>query len=335
MRDRNGWLLGDIVYSTPLIIGQPSLASVPKAVAHDSCINLQPCYQYKNESDCNAHLADYGCYWDRLDHTCEARECSQLCESVCNNQPSCQWDNVHNVCQDKDVSSDTCFYTWRLKDDIAHRKKVAYVGANDGMLHAFVVGVWWQDPEPSNDSDGDGEADESHWIYNPDEPDSACDGQNCTGKDEVGKELWAYIPSNLLSELNELAKPTYGKSSGCLHRTMVDLSSEAWDVYIDKDNDGIKEWHTILIGGERGGGDVYFAIDVTDPDNPEVWWEFSVLRNMVSITGSGGSYSAAMPYLDKDVYEQLKILPASYSFPYVGKIKIPDNYCFYSIPHIC
>ncbi|RLB12320.1 MAG: hypothetical protein DRG39_02200 [Deltaproteobacteria bacterium] len=334
MRNRNGWLLGDIVYSTPLVVGQPSLGSVAKVVAKDSCKALQPCFQYKNETDCSSHLNDYGCYWDRIDGTCEAMDCSRLNETVCNNQPVCQWDATEGVCEEVSVSSDSCFYTWRLKDDIAHRKKVAYVGANDGMLHAFLVGVWWDDPEPSTDSDGDGEADESHWIYNPDEPDSLCDGFICTGKEDIGQELWAYIPSNLLSELKELAKPTYGKEAGCQHKTMVDLSPEAWDVYMDLDNDGIKEWHTILIGGERGGGDVYFAIDVTDPEDPQVLWEFSTLRNMVYVSGSNGNYSADMPYLDKNGYDQIKTIAASWSNPYVGRIKIPDNYCFYSIPHI-
>ncbi len=334
MRNRNGWLLGDIVYSTPLVVGQPSLGSVPKVVAKDSCKALQPCFQYKNETDCSSHLNDYGCYWDRIDGSCEAMDCSRLNETVCNNQPVCQWNATEGVCEEVSVSSDSCFYTWRLKDDIAHRKKVAYVGANDGMLHAFLVGVWWDDPDPSTDSDGDGEADESHWIYNPDEPDSLCDGHTCTGKEDIGQELWAYIPSNLLSELKELAKPTYAKESGCLHRTMIDLSPEGWDVYMDLDNDGVKEWHTILIGGERGGGDVYFAIDVTDPEDPQVLWEFSTLRNMVYVSGSNGNYSADMPYLDKNGYDQIKTIAASWSNPYVGRIKIPDNYCFYSIPHI-
>ena len=27
-------------------------------------------------------------------------------------------------------------------------------------------------------------------------------------------------------------------------------------------------WRTIIVGGERGGGDLYFAFDVTNPDEP-------------------------------------------------------------------
>ena len=41
-------------------------------------------------------------------------------------------------------------------------------------------------------------------------------------------------------------------------------------------------WRTVIIGGERGGGDTYFAIDVTDPYQPVVLWEYSVLKNMIA-----------------------------------------------------
>lgn len=264
-RDRDGWSLGDIVYSTPVVVGPPSVSSVDPNLA-GSC------------SDCTS--------------SCGA----------------------------------TSFYCYREAQKT--RKKVVYVGANDGMLHAFVVGVWWADSSPNTDSDGDGEADESHWIYNPDEPDSECDGATCTGKDQVGKELWAYVPSNLLPELKELARADYGHQTGCAHRTMVDLSPIAWEVFIDHDGDGDREWRTVLLGGERGGGDVYFALDVTDPDNPKVLWEYSILRNMVlKLTGGSGTTDAT-PFLDKTVYDQARTLPVSWTIPYVGYLNVPSGVCF-------
>ncbi len=233
-RNRSNWSLGDIVYSTPVVVGTPVLASVPEAAVGD---------------------------------------CSCTCVTDGSINESC---------------AKQCFYCYRYKH--LHRKKVIYVGANDGMLHAFVVAKW--------------DSDNEEWVYDPSQD------------SEIGKELWAFIPSNLLSELKELARPKYGKEAGCQHRYMVDLSPDAWDVYID--HDGTKEWRTVLIGGERGGGDIYFAIDVTDPDSPQVLWEHSVVRNMlVNISGT-----QTFPF-SYDDYLKIKNLPLSWSVPYVGRLNWP------------
>jgi hypothetical protein len=98
------------------------------------------------------------------------------------------------------------------------REAVVYVGANDGMLHAF-----------AND----------------------------------GNEKFSISPSNLLSGLK-------GLRSG--HQFFADSSPRAFDIFNYSD----KEWRTILISGQRGGGDRYFAIDVTDPkagDYPKILWQ--------------------------------------------------------------
>jgi type IV pilus assembly protein PilY1 len=271
-RNRDDWILGDIVYSTPVVVQAPSLASVPPDVAAASC-----------SSDCAA-----GCE--------PITECAQK-----------------------------CFYCYRELQQ--HRKKMIYVGANDGMIHAFVAGVWWQDPSPQLDAYGNVVKDESHWIYDPNEPNSSCKNLNCTGKELVGKEQWAYIPSNLLTKLKELARPSYGTNDGCQHRFMVDLSPQAWDVYIDPDGNGPepKQWRTILLGGQREGGDVYFAMDVTDPDNPKVLWEFPTFRNLVHIFNNGVNYQAEFPYRSKSLYDQVKGLPMTWSIPYVGQLKIPAD----------
>lgn len=235
------WPLGDIVYSTPVVVGPPSVGSVAPGVAGN-------------------------------------------CE--------CDWSS--EACRKQ------CFYAYRASQD--KRKKVVYVGANDGMLHAFVVGKWDEDA--------------GAWVYDP-------------SKDsEIGQELWAYIPSNLLSEVKELAKADYGLESGCAHRFMVDLSPHAWEVYIDHDKNGQREWRTVLVGGQRGGGDVYFAIDITEPENPHLLWEYPVFRNMVQIYQNGASTVETMLYRPKSVYDQVKNLPVSWSVPYVGRLKLPDGVSF-------
>ncbi len=276
-RDRSNWVLGDIVYSTPVVVQAPSLGSLPADAA--------------------------------------AATCTGSCLTSCEAGTDC---------------AKQCFYCYRELQK--HRKKMIYVGANDGMLHAFVAGIWWQDPNPDFDADGDGTKDESHWIYDPNEPNSSCDGLNCDGKEQIGIETWAYIPSNLLSKLKELARPTYGTDS-CPHRFMVDLSPQAWDVFIDPDGDpsgtgANRQWRTVLIGGEREGGDTYFALDVTDPDNPKVLWEFPTLRNMVRVFEYGGNLQAELPYSNKTIYESIKALPSTWSVPYVGRLNIPSTVKF-------
>jgi Tfp pilus tip-associated adhesin PilY1 len=63
----------------------------------------------------------------------------------------------------------------------------------------------------------------------------------------------------------------------------VDGSPMVADVYIDANGDASKEWTTILISGQGsgngsslgGGTNYYFALDITDPDNPQPLWEFT------------------------------------------------------------
>ena len=126
------------------------------------------------------------------------------------------------------------------------RNTMVYVGANDGMLHAF-------------------------------DADSA-----------TGRELWGYIPFSLLPHLKWLADPNYA------HVNYVDLKTKISDVQIFNcdgnfhvGSNGSKCWGTVLIGGLRlGGGEItdaggtsrtsaYYALDITNPNDPQVLWEFT------------------------------------------------------------
>lgn len=149
MRDRSGWKLGDLVYSTPVVVGPPAQ------------FILEPGYQ--------AYLQAY-----------------------------------------------------------QNRQHVVYVGANDGMLHAF--------------------------------------------RASDGKELWGFVPGGILNKLPRLLDPDY------CHTSLVDLSPRAFDVQLG----GL--WRTIIVGGQRTGGDTYFAIDVTNPVSPEFLWETSMPQLTSSFT---------------------------------------------------
>jgi len=125
----------------------------------------------------------------------------------------------------------------QFRRDRRLRNRILYVGANDGMLHAFYV----------------------------DDPNG-------------GQEVWAFIPNNLLGKLKDLTSHDY---DDC-HEYFVDLSPTVADVLIDPDGAGaeLRQWRTLLIGGEREGGKAYFALDVTEPgpDQVKPLWEFSDSR---------------------------------------------------------
>jgi type IV pilus assembly protein PilY1 len=88
-----------------------------------------------------------------------------------------------------------------------------------------------------------------------------------TGNTDSGAEAWAYIPSFVLPNLYKLADKNYTN----LHQYYVDGTPVVGDVYFSAD----KTWHTILVGGLNGGGQGYYALDITNPASPSVLWEFS------------------------------------------------------------
>ena len=134
------------------------------------------------------------------------------------------------------------------------RETVVYVGANDGMLHAFTS--WKYDSENRKYT----------------KPSGTTEG--------IGDEIWAYIPQSLLPHLKWLPDPDYS------HVYYVDQMPLVADAKIGG------EWKTLLIGGLRMGGKeinvyedfgdgnenkifypTYFCIDVTSPREPKLLWE--------------------------------------------------------------
>lgn len=165
--------------------------------------------------------------------------------------------------QGYDISfNDTTYANYR--NAATDRRQVVFVGANDGMLHAFNSG-----------------------FYDP-----STKGYLTTNGTEVahplGSELWAYIPYNVLPHLQYLSDPSYP------HVYYVDGQPQLYDVNdIWSAGSGITHtdgWGTILVVGMRfGGGEIqidpdsdpdadasddltlrssYIVMDVTDPEVP-------------------------------------------------------------------
>ncbi len=133
----------------------------------------------------------------------------------------------------------------------ASRRTVVYLGANDGMLHAF---------------------------------DGSLSGSS------AGTELFAYLPSFLYGDsstaatrgLAALGNPSYA------HRPYVDATPLTFDVDFARVGGAspaatTSDWRTVLIGGLGRGGRGYYAIDVTDPSSwtseaavaGKVLWEYT------------------------------------------------------------
>lgn len=86
------------------------------------------------------------------------------------------------------------------------------------------------------------------------------------GFDENGSERFAFIPTAVLDKLYVLSGQNY---KGTKHRFFVDGTPVVSDVLINN------KWRTVLIGTLRGGGRSVFALDVTEPGNEKLLWEFS------------------------------------------------------------
>lgn len=80
-----------------------------------------------------------------------------------------------------------------------------------------------------------------------------------------GEERWAYVPLITMKKLTRQAGTDYATH----HQFTADGSPDVADVYFKSD----KKWHTVLVAGLGGGGRGYYALDVTDPEDPVPLWE--------------------------------------------------------------
>ncbi len=172
------------------------------------------------------------------------------------------------------IYSDTTYSAFTGTSAYRNRGMV-FTGGNDGMLHAFKLGkleLSWSGQTGTQKA----------MLSNPDL------------STPLGYEEWAFIPRNAQPYLKYLMDPDY------CHLFYTDLSPYVFDASINgnpTDTRTSTSWRTVLIGGMRNGGacrDIsssctdcvktpisnqgyssYFALDVTDPANPSLLWEFS------------------------------------------------------------
>lgn len=143
---------------------------------------------------------------------------------------------------------------------VAGRQPAIYVGANDGMLHAFR---------------GHGPKSCISIVGGVEVTDASCLAS-------AGAEMFSYVPNAVYENLASLSEPTYE------HKYFVDGAPRAGDAYIDLGDGAGKQWRTVLVGSVGAGGRGVFALDVTDPENfneSNVLWEFGYAAGVACTTG--------------------------------------------------
>lgn len=194
---------------------------------------------------------------------------------------------------DKDPNiSDPADNSRFITGDVYRSRGMVFAGGNDGMLHAFKLGKLELYPNA-----------ERPLVARLTNPDLST---------PLGNEVWSFIPKNVLPYLKYLGDPAYCHiysvdlspyifdasigTANCSEINYSDCRKSGESVTTPTDR-----WRTILIGGMRLGGackystsscsgggtdcvkspvpsnglSSYFAIDITDQNNPTLLWEFS------------------------------------------------------------
>jgi Tfp pilus tip-associated adhesin PilY1 len=135
-----------------------------------------------------------------------------------------------------------------FEETYATRDRVMYAGTNDGFLRGFLAGEWNGAASPPAYTHG------------------------------TGEEVFGFMPWPGRQNVKNLPNDT-----GNRDLYFVDGSpsvADAW-FYTNATSaakaDNGSEWHTVLIGGMRQGGETYYALDISDPNAlsyPEYLWEF-------------------------------------------------------------
>lgn len=145
------------------------------------------------------------------------------------------------------------------KGDAAGNGKVQYIfaGTNEGYLHAFNTADYTSD-----------------------------------SSSEAGKEMFAFIPKELLGTISESQYLNAGTQVN--HKYGVDGALTVWFNDVNKNgvvDDGSDQ--VILYFGLRRGGTSYYALDVTNINRPKLLW----VKSVYDYASMGQSWS--IPYLAK------------------------------------
>lgn len=87
-------------------------------------------------------------------------------------------------------------------------------------------------------------------------------------------ERFAYVATTTIPKMANLPALDYGKNLN-KHQYLVDGPVVTGDAYFQGASETSKSWHSIIVGTLGAGGKGIYALDVTDPDKPELLWELT------------------------------------------------------------
>lgn len=214
-----------------------------------------------------------------------------------------------------DTTPSTCHsYEHFVQDNLA-RKPTVYVGANDGMMHAFDASMY---------------------------EDTSTEPSTTKPTTTAGSELFAYVPRSVYANLGDLTS-----KSNFHFMPTVDGELATRDVFFSQNTTTpvktSKGWHTLLVGALRLGGRGIYALDVTDPTAmtaEKVLWEFNADQPDQAAwtddakTNPGGKpsdlgYTYGQPNIGRLPNGKWVVLVAGGYFPDCSKAPFTSSNCSY------
>ena len=150
----------------------------------------------------------------------------------------------------------------------ASRTGTVYMGANDGMMHAFASanGV-------------------ERWAYVP---------------SMVIPNMWKLADTNYATLHVNYVNGSPITSDVCVSNTTTTLANCNNTNYASTGSTSDDPvWKTILVGGLNGGGRGYYALDITDPTTPVLLWEFTTTTGIGKVKDADLGYSYGQPVITK------------------------------------
>lgn len=213
--------------------------------------------------------------------------------------------NDSTTCVQSAPTLSTCHSYEAFASIYQDRTPAVYVGANDGMLHAFNAKMVMNTATPP--------------VAVPDA--------------DAGKEMFAYVPRTVYPSLGNLTAKNNFKFA-----PTVDATPVTRDVYFANDTTTpavtSKGWHTLLVGGLRLGGRGVYALDITDPGevteanaSKKVLWEFNADSPAVSGVGDPADlgYTFGQPNIGRLANGKWVVLVPGGYFPDCSKSDRPPN----------
>ncbi len=148
---------------------------------------------------------------------------------------------------------------------------------NSGPVFVGKAGLRWPDVAPFPSGTGSKYSDFKNSTESREKVVyvGANDGFLHAFKESNGQEILAYAP-NILSSSASQQGYHYITEEAYQHNWYVDMTPTISDIYFNN------SWHTVMVGGLRGGGRGLFALDITNPSRFKeanadkiVMWEFT------------------------------------------------------------